>query len=278
MLAALALAACVAQLPPPPPPAPAPPPPPASVQPAPAAVPPPPRPVRAGAVRGTSSAAPGSSQAGPRRAADTVGEERFPQFPCRPPNWSDLLTIERRLVEPSGPVKSLGAVEDRLKEAFQTAGYPQPRVYQTCGGFALISKIERSRADGTPFKVPRRFVDPAQSLSAIEDFSLDGIFRALFAVQPGIFRLTVVIVSNQPIVPNAGELSLPAARALIAGGAAALPPQLRVQDFTSDHQVTALVYEFEKAPGTGAAKLVTPARLSARENLERAGLLAALRR
>ena len=203
---------------------------------------------------------------------------RFPQFPCRPPNPSDLLTISRPLVERNGQKRTLGAVEERLKQAFADAGYRQPRVYQTCGGFAMISSVERMRNDGAPFADPGRFVNLDQSISAIEDFSIEGVLRALFTVQPGRFRLTAFVVSDQTIAPTSERLSSDAARALTQGGAVSLPPRLAGEDFTPAHKIIALVYEFEKAPGTAEARMSQPPRFSASQNLERAGILPALRR
>lgn len=46
--------------------------------------------------------------------------------------------------------------------------------------------------------------------------------------------------------------------------------------FTAGHDITALVYEFEKAPGSGTAKLAVPPRFSATEHLQLAGVMAAL--
>lgn len=87
------------------------------------------------------------------------GEPAFPQFPCQPPKPSDLVTLDRGLGLPGAGAATLGAVETRLKQAFTRAGFRQPRVYQTCGGFVVATSIERARADGRPFDGPERFVD-----------------------------------------------------------------------------------------------------------------------
>ena len=205
-------------------------------------------------------------------------EIAFPQFPCRPPNPSDLVTMNRALVLPAGTAPTLGAVEARLKNALVAAGFRQPRVYQTCGGYVLVTSIERARADGRPFGEPGRFVDLNQSMSAVEEFSLAGVLKALLTVQPGRFRLIAFVVSDNDLTPTSETMSSAAATALATGGAARLPQALAAKPFTPQHVVTALVYEFEKAPGTAGATLAVPPRFSADQHLRLAGIIDALRR
>jgi len=186
--------------------------------------------------------------------------------------------MDRSRLLPAGVAPTLGAVESRLKNAFVAAGFRQPRVYQTCGGFVLVTSIERARVDGRPFAAPGRFVDLDQSMSAIEDFSLAGVLRALLTVQPGRFRMIAVVVSDKAVAPSDAALSSAAATALATGGAVRLPRQLASAPFTAEHALTALVYEFEKAPGSAGARLVMPPRFSAYQHLRLAGVIDALRR
>jgi hypothetical protein len=202
----------------------------------------------------------------------------FPQFPCQPPNPSDLLTMDRSQILPDGTVPTLGAVERRLQAAVVKAGFRQPRVYQTCGGFVLITSIERARADGRPFAEPGRFVALDASMSAVEEFSLAGVLRALLTVQPGRFRLIAFVVSDNDLTPTSETMSSAAATAFATGGAARLPAALATRPFTPQHVVTALVYEFEKAPGDAGARLAVPPRFSADQHLRLAGIFDALRR
>lgn len=186
--------------------------------------------------------------------------------------------MDRARVLPAGVAATLGAVESRLKTAFIAAGFRQPRVYQTCGGFAVVTSIERARADGRPFAEPGRFVDLDRSMSAIEDFSLAGVLRALLTVQPGRFRMIAVVVSDKDLAPTGEAMSSAAATALATGGAVRLPQPLARLPFTPAHGVTALVYEFEKAPGNAAARLAVPPRFSADQHLRLAGVIDALNR
>jgi hypothetical protein len=188
-----------------------------------------------------------------------------------------MWTVPRAYVAPAGPAPTLGGVEAKLKGALAAAAYPGPRIYQTCGGFALVGAVERARADGTPFPQPGRFVDLGSTMSVRESFSLAEVLRALFTVQPGRYRLSVIVVSNRETIPTAVPMSEAAARAIMAGGASRLPPWLRDRPFTPDHEATALVYEFEKPPGAASARLVAPPRFPASRHLELAGILPALR-
>jgi len=250
---------------------PPPPPPPPAVLPAPRPPPrptmmPPPEEALVGAIVGGTAGGAAGGSARP-----------FPQFPCRPPNPSDLVTLDRQVAVPATAPATLGAVESRLKNAFVAAGFRQPRVYQTCGGFVLVTSIERARADGRPFAEPGRFVDLDRSMSAIEDFSLAGVLRALLTVQPGRFRMIAVMVSDVAIEPTGDTMSSAAAKAIATGGADRLPRQLAGAPFSDKHAVTALVYEFEKAPGSAEARLAVPPRFSANEHLRLTGVLDALR-
>lgn len=150
-------------------------------------------------------------------------------------------------------------MEERLRSAFASAGHRQPRVYQTCGGFALVTSVERARLDGSPFGEPERFVDLDEPMSAIEELSLYGVLSALFRARPGRFRLIVIVVSDHGLAPL-GSLSPQEAREWTQDGLLGLPTWIGKRPFTPGHDVSALVYEFEKASGSEHARLVTHAR------------------
>jgi len=163
----------------------------------------------------------------------------------------------------------------RLKQAFAHAGFTQPRVYQTCGGFVLISSVERIRTDGRSFAQPGRFVDMSASQSAVEDFSLSGVLSAMFRVQPGRYRLIAIVVSDREVTFD-GSMTQGEAQELSTGGATRLPQAIAAHPFAADFAVTALLYEFEKMPGSGTATLHRPPRFTAQQHLQFAGLLGGL--
>lgn len=195
-------------------------------------------------------------------------------FPCRPPQGSDSLTIDRRLLAAPGAAATLGDVGNRLAAAFAQAGYPNPHYYRTCGGFVMVAHVERMRSDGRPF-LPGRFVDLKGRFSTIEDFSLRGIVTAILTVNPGRFRLVAVRVSDRAAAFGPA-LSPDDAKSLGEGGAPMLADAIAEHPFSATHKVLALVYEFERSPGAGAARLITPPTRTAMQNLQLAGLLPAL--
>lgn len=195
-------------------------------------------------------------------------------FPCRPPQGSDSLSIDRRMLGLSPGPATLGDVGNRLAAAFAQAGYPNPHYYRTCGGFVMVAQVERMRSDGRPF-TPGRFVDLKGKFSTIEDFSLRGIVTAILTVNPGRFRLVAVRVSDRAAAFGPA-LKPDDANVLGEGGAPMLADAIAEHPFSATHKVLALVYEFERSPGAGAARLVTPPKRTAMQNLQLAGLLPAL--
>ena len=215
----------------------------------------------------------------PAPGAVAPAEAVFPRFPCRPPDASDVMVLDRGLLARTADA-DLGNVADRLATAFARAGFPAPRLYATCRGFVAVSAVERARSDGRPFPQPRRFVDIAAPVSVVEDYSLAGVLRALLTVTPGRFRLIAIRVSDQPALPAAAPapLSAEAARILATGGGTELPPGIAALAFGAGHRVNAYVYDFERRPGEAAARLLRPPPRPALESLERSGLLTELGR
>jgi hypothetical protein len=99
--------------------------------------------------------------------------------------------------------------------------------------------------------------------------------NALLFSDPGRFRLIVFIVSSTPFAAIGPPLSEPEGRKLLYDGMNTVPKQLLQEAFLPEHQVSVLIYEFQKDKDRDP-KLVAPSALPARTHLEKAMVWAGL--
>lgn len=105
-------------------------------------------------------------------------------------------------------------------------------------------------------------------------FSLWDFVKGLLFADPGRFRLIVFIISDQPFAATGKALTAPQGEELLLRGfnAPLLDPKW---PFSRRHEVSVLVYEFEKKRNHDAVQ-VTPGKLLARTHLEKANVWAGL--
>jgi hypothetical protein len=161
-----------------------------------------------------------------------------------------------------------------LENAFDAAGYGELSYYRIPGGFALVSRLEQIRADGTPIDPPARWA--VESPTVREGF-IDHI-RALFNAPPGFYRVIVFTVTDLDFA--AGELAPTSseARNWISMGSLRLPETVGRLPYTQSHYTTALIYEFERRADQSDAHMRVPSDSPGRVHLEKAGLWQALAR
>ncbi|MBV8685984.1 MAG: hypothetical protein JOZ90_15255 [Alphaproteobacteria bacterium] len=151
---------------------------------------------------------------------------------------------------------SLYDVGERIKAAVRRAGFDSWGFYRVPGGFALVTRLERIRADGKPLPPPRRWQTGPRSLLDPQDFgSLKSLLEALRHADAGRYRTIVLHVA--PVPPSYGGADVPAP----AGGAAFLTADFRAIPFAPPYAVRALVYEM-KRPSIGAEARLLPAGAS----------------
>lgn len=167
-------------------------------------------------------------------------------FALPPPRPTDYTNLAPGLFRTGTQRLTYGDIDDRLSDALQRAGYPPRSYYVTCGGFAMVTRVERMRTDGRPFAEPRRFVSMTGTYSTIEDFTIAGIIRALTSVAEGRFRVLVFLVTDQTVGWADREMTPDEGRALTGGGTANLPHATATAPAPDDLRVKALVYEFRK--------------------------------
>ena len=211
-------------------------------------------------------AEPALPEALPSPAAEI--EPEAPQFPWPPPRASASVVI------PFGPIRSSGVPEPTLGDAAKLidaaldgSGYVDRSYFAAPGGFAMVTRLERIDADGTPKQEERWSVEPPP----LQSFSLGAYLRALFTAPAGYYRIIVFVVSSQPFAQAAEPVSRDDALAWLHEGLNRLPEGIAEASYTERHDVTALIYQFEQ-PGRQEALLVLQGSPTGREHLERAQL------
>ena len=188
-----------------------------------------------------------------------------------PPQPSDSTTIPRHLLfgQDLSP-KTLADVGAKLERSIAAAGYRAPKFLGAgCHGFAIMLDLEHIRDNGARLPGDAGFAPPGQE----EAFSLASWIQRLFHAPPGQYRQIVFVVSEQLLgrttpAPTEDEL-----RAIARPGRSALPGAFAAVPYTSSTEVSALIYEFEKGPRDGDARVIPPAgRLGATVHLQRARL------
>lgn len=200
------------------------------------------------------------------------GATALPGFPWPPPRPTGQVRLPRdRLltVLPASP--SLYDVGQRLTSALDRAGYAEVSFYRAPKGFALVSRLERIEDDGRPAPGQFRYTPPGQ-----EPFSLSNYIAGLFVAPVGFYRLIVFIVTEVAVVATGSSIDQSQARELLRDGADRLPGDYRDLPFGPNHELTALIYEFQKTGQETRLQLLNQGRLGARTHLERSGIYAAL--
>jgi len=220
--------------------------------------------------------APAAGSSGPPTpAAPAVSQTRqpMPDFPWPPPAPSTQTVLPDSLFRATGrPSPSLSAVGATLVRALQRARYFEYSYYRAPNGFALVARLERIDADGTPLPEEFRFLLPGSR----EPFSVAAYVKQLFFAPTGLYRMIVFAVTDLPFTATGAQLDAVAAGRLLSQGTNTLPRDFDDVSFTDSHRVTALIYEFRKGTGQGDVSTLTPSRLGARAHLDKSGIYPAL--
>ena len=167
----------------------------------------------------------------------------------------------------------LSDVAARFQQAFNEAGYGELSWYSVPGGFAMVSRMEQFSSDGTPLPEPDRF-----STAIAQPRTFRERFWEVFKARQGHFRMIVFIVTSEPVHQSTRKLNREEAIQLFADGADRVPEEIGSAVFSTLHQCTALIYEFEQRTPDHNAEFVYSSRLDANVHLRRAGILPALER
>ncbi|QSA97989.1 hypothetical protein [Methylococcus sp. EFPC2] len=222
----------------------------------------------------------GCSDQTPPSAAQPKGSEpgghdehALPEFPWPPPKASAFARIPRELVIKQGQQTTLQDLAERLERAFDSAGYSEKSYHAVPGGFALASRLERIKLDGTPQDGTERWSVNTERRAIL---SLSDYLKALFTAPQGHYRLIVFVVTNRPYAQTETKPTRDDAMAWLDRGTLALPKALGQQIYADDYYTTALIYEFEKGANQSDALLKLPSDFQGKTHLEKSGLWKAL--
>jgi hypothetical protein len=199
---------------------------------------------------------------------DLSGEfAKLPPLRPWPPAYSHAARLDD-LVEPQTLIRrgdTIGDVVQRLRSGL--AGVDsrfESGVFGVPNGFIMLTRVERSDAEGRPLPGPSRWLKDTE---VIPPGSIREYAAAMFRLKPGysrIFGFLFVVQGGLP--PSAGGIvSLPPPRT----GLLELPPSLGTMPADLFERF-ALVFSYERKPGA-LPELDT--RLSAAIHLQRSGFL-----
>jgi hypothetical protein len=168
--------------------------------------------------------------------------------------------------------RTTGQVVAAIITALERKGYVERSFFTTpADGVVLVTRLERINEDGSSAADLQRW--PAVGEAARSSVGFAQFLRGLFYVDPGRYRVIVFILQDAPFHQSSEQITGQQARAWLRSGANVLPRELAERAYTG--HCTALVYEFAS---DGTAVRVVESRLTGRQHLEKAGVLAVLGR
>lgn len=211
-------------------------------------------------------------QTSTRGEEEPIATEQIPRF-WPPPKASAQINLRREWIVPRESEATLKEVAQKLEQAFDSAGYVERSYYSVPQGFALISRLEQIRRDGTPKEESERWSvkTPTRKIFSLRDY-----VKALFGAQQGYYRIIAFVVTSEVVVTSGETPGAEEAKLWAGSGADRLPGQIGSLLYSDKHQTTALIYEFERKSGGEDAIVKLPSEIGAKTHLERSKLWQAL--
>jgi len=177
----------------------------------------------------------------------TVPIEQF--FPWPPPQ--PFLYEMRARQAFSKNITTLGRISELLTSKLVHASYSDFRFFSIhSDGFALVTEMERIDAQQRPIAGPGRWADSGGLALDASSFSLTTYLHALVTRRTGNFRVFVIIVTPEDVVPDPDKQLQPeTVQEWQRRGSLTLPDFLGCLPFSDRHKVYVLVYEFRKEEG-----------------------------
>jgi hypothetical protein len=227
---------------------------------------------RSSPVAGTLGAVAGRPVAGVRSSPPQDPSVWLPAlFPWPPPESSSRVVLGRDDFVRSGrPVETLADIDDALTSALKRTGYSGYSYWGVRDGFALVTPIEQTNAEGAPLDGVARW---STQIAEMKEFTLAEYVRALLTAPAGYFRVIVFVITPHSFTSRADRALFSVVERWSRAGHAFLPSGVRRLAFTADHQVTALVYEFRKTTSADKPATAIPGRHTANTHLVRTGVL-----
>ncbi|MBK9985213.1 MAG: hypothetical protein IPP15_23155 [Saprospiraceae bacterium] len=196
-----------------------------------------------------------------------------PPFPWPPPPASAEINLTEDHTYFAN-CKKFGDVSSIIDNALGANDY-EKRYFSIPNGFAITTKLEVINEDGSSKNQPDRYDFSMNSLLKIID--IRDYLNALFFGKSGYYRSIVFIITDQPFGSSANKVSETEIKELMSKGDYFLSNEFKNNPFTINHQVIALIYEFQIKESDKLALLSPPIRLTARTHLTKSNIISILK-
>ena len=136
----------------------------------------------------------------------------------------------------------------------------------------MVTRLEATDSEGAPLKGQNRYRLPNDE----QDFALIEYVSSLFFAPENYYRLIAFVVSDQFNRMDSRELTEQASIERLRRGALRLPLEYKDREFTENHRIDALIYEFRTGENQENIEMVLPGRISAEDHFRNSGLSFAL--
>lgn len=196
-------------------------------------------------------------------------------LPWPPPTPSTKVVLSSVETPPwNRRFRTLGDVDETIERALRRAGYSDRSYYGVPEGFAIVTPLEQTRANGRPLKGDARW---SVAVSGMKAFSVEEYLRALFTAPVGFYRVLAFVTTSEAFAPTGGLARLSTVERWAREGHTHLPAAARSVPFSEDHRLTVLVYEFVKKRSSDLPFTLVPGRHDGTRHLEVSGLVASTR-
>ena len=205
-------------------------------------------------------------------------------FPWPAPAPSARMALPASMLDSArhGDAPTLQNAAEALDALLMRAGYSQRAYFrlkddQQTLGFALVTRMERMHADGTPYPATERFM-PA---NAPDQFDVLSFVKSLFVAPVGYYRVIVITVARAPVATGQVPMAETQAEQLLSQGDSRLTGCVAGLPLTDHYAGDALIYEFRHAPeeqraaADDAVNQLKPGLLDPGTHLRKAGILGA---
>lgn len=232
---------------------------------------------------GSSGSGGGGSLPAPIIEEPVIIEAPLPDLLPWPPPPASLAVPLRRasILADLGATPNLGAVGDLIEDALSRAGYDGRIRYigldptngpGVANEFAIVTGLEQIDENAQPLSQPARW---AQNIQVESGFSIGGFLNALFFAPRGNYRVLMFVVTERNLGgPPAAPLTAEDVMQISTEGDIVLPTATRDAEFSANHKVYALIYEFQKESNEADPEQIVPGQFRASDHLEDAGLAA----
>jgi len=196
----------------------------------------------------------------------------IPQFQLPPPQPSATYIIPFNF---SKKHSKLSDIDKILVNALTKASYARWSYYSVPQGFAIATQLEQIDKFGNPFPEDNRWNN--KNINKQTRLSISTYIKALFNSTPGYYRCIIFIVTPDYFSFTPESVIKNEAYHWIDKGLNKLPNKLGNKDFTTNHTITAVVYEFKKLENSNYANTIIPSRHTGKTHLEKAKILSNLK-